>query len=433
MGSKSHMTENERIAIARGISEGKSFREIAEEIGKSQTTVSREIRKHLICEKKGCLGRAFNDCRKRFRCPADGCGDKGCRRNSCASCIRWCGSGCTEYEKEECIRLSKPPYVCAGCKDLVKCTLEKRSYSPVIAHKEYRNLLSSSREMIQCTDEEIKEMDRTISEGLAKGHSINHIYSYAGNAMPVSQRTAYEYINSGVFSESIRLFQPKAVRMKPRKKKPAYEDTAGRERFIGRTYANFLMYRESAPDSPIAEFDCVEGKKGGNGRVLLTILFRPASLQIAFVLDRHDSAHVSECIRGLRQRLGRDMYKRLFPVILTDRGSEFSDIATLEAFDDGEIASEVFFCDPDQPGQKGRCERNHSEIRRIIPKGSDITATQEKINLMMSNINSMPRPQFMNRSSYQMFVFLFGQDAADALGLVEIPAKMINLTPALLK
>ena len=221
--------------------------------------------------------------------------------------------------------------------------------------------------------------------------------------------------------------------MKPRKKKPAYEDTAGRERFIGRTYANFLMYRESAPDSPIAEFDCVEGKKGGNGRVLLTILFRPASLQIAFVLDRHDSAHVSECIRGLRQRLGRDMYKRLFPVILTDRGSEFSDIATLEAFDDGEIASEVFFCDPDQPGQKGRCERNHSEIRRIIPKGSDITATQEKINLMMSNINSMPRPQFMNRSSYQMFVFLFGQDAADALGLVEIPAKMINLTPALLK
>ena len=341
MGSKSHMTENERIAIARGISEGKSFREIAEEIGKSQTTVSREIRKHLICEKKGCLGRAFNDCRKRFRCPADGCGDKGCRRNSCASCSRWCGSGCTEYEKEECIRLSKPPYVCAGCKDLVKCTLEKRSYSPVIAHKEYRDLLSSSREMIQCTDEEIKEMDRTISEGLAKGHSINHIYSYAGNAMPVSQRTAYEYINSGVFSESIRLFQPKAVRMKPRKKKPAYEDTAGRERFIGRTYANFLMYRESAPDSPIAEFDCVEGKKGGNGRVLLTILFRPASLQIAFVLDRHDSAHVSECIRGLRQRLGRDMYKRLFPVILTDRGSEFSDIATLEAFDDGEIASEV--------------------------------------------------------------------------------------------
>ena len=53
MGSKPHMTENERIAIARGISEGKSFSEIAEEIGKIQTTVSREIRKHLICEKKG--------------------------------------------------------------------------------------------------------------------------------------------------------------------------------------------------------------------------------------------------------------------------------------------------------------------------------------------------------------------------------------------
>ena len=225
MGSKSHMTESERAAIARGISEGKSFRE---EIGKSQTTVSREIRKHLICEKKGCLGRTFNDCRKRFRCPADGCGDRGCRRASCASCSRWCGSSCPEYEKEECSRLSRPPYVCTGCRDMAKCTLEKRSYSPVIAQKEYRELLSSSREMIRCTDEEIKEMDRTISEGLAKGHSINHIYSYAGDAMPVSQRTAYEYINSGVFSESIRLSQPRAVRMKPRRK-PVSEDTAGRD------------------------------------------------------------------------------------------------------------------------------------------------------------------------------------------------------------
>ena len=163
-----------------------------------------------------------------------------------------------------------PPYVCTGCRDMAKCTLEKRSYSPVIAQKEYRELLSSSREMIRCTDEEIKEMDRTISEGLAKGHSINHSYSYAGDAMPVSQRTAYEYINPGVFSESIRLSQPRAVRMKPRRK-PVSEDTAGRERFIGRTYADFLLHREASPDTPIAEFDCVEGKKGGNGRVLLTI------------------------------------------------------------------------------------------------------------------------------------------------------------------
>ena len=169
MGSKSHMTESERAAIARGISEGKSFREIAEEIGKSQTTVSREIRKHLICEKKGCLGRTFNDCRKRFRCPADGCGDRGCRRASCASCSRWCGSSCPEYEKEGCSRLSRPPYVCTGCRDMAKCTLEKRSYSPVIAQKEYRGLLSSSREMIRCTDEEIKEIGQDNKRRAGKG------------------------------------------------------------------------------------------------------------------------------------------------------------------------------------------------------------------------------------------------------------------------
>lgn len=139
--------------------------------------------------------------------------------------------------------------------------------------------------------------------------------------MPISQRTAYEYINSGIFSKSIRLSQPKAVGISPRKK-PVSEDTTEGERFIDRTYAGFLMHREVSPDAPITEFNCVEGKKGENGKVLLTILFRSASLQIAFVLDRHDSTHVSECIRDSGQRVGRNMYMRLFPVILSDRGGQ---------------------------------------------------------------------------------------------------------------
>ena len=29
----------------------------------------------------------------------------------------------------------------------------------------------------------------------------------------------------------------------------------------------------------------------------------------------------------------------------------------------------VYYCDPQSPGQKGRCERNHEELRRILPKG----------------------------------------------------------------
>ncbi len=47
------MTDKDRSISLCGINEGKSFREIAEEIGKSQTTVSREILKHRYPERKG--------------------------------------------------------------------------------------------------------------------------------------------------------------------------------------------------------------------------------------------------------------------------------------------------------------------------------------------------------------------------------------------
>ena len=51
----------------------------------------------------------------------------------------------------------------------------------------------------------------------------------------------------------------------------------------------------------------------------------------------------------------------------------------------------------------------------------------------MNNINSYSRPQFQNKSEHDMFVFLYGEDAARALGLSKIPAKDINLTPKCLK
>lgn len=436
MRKKTHMTDAERAMIASGINAGKSFRQIADEIGKSQTTVSREILKHRASERKGCFGKPFNDCGHAGDCPVSkGCGDNHCSKRACAGCRRICGSGCRHYMRKECPRLSKPPYVCGPCPSRSRCTLEKMGYSPVIAQKEYKDLLSDSRKVLHASEEEVEMIDEVLHRGLSQGQSINHIYTYAGPQMPVSQRTCYDYINSGVLRKTIRLDQPKAVRMRKRSPKKAKQGAdPERKRFIGRTYADYLVFREGNPDmQAVVEMDCVEGRKGGNGRVLLTLLFNPSSLQIAFVLERHTSECVVDCLRRLRLRLGTEMYKRLFPLILTDRGSEFSDIRGMEMDEQGDALSRVFFCDGDAPEQKGRCERNHAEIRRILPKGSDISFAQDKADLIMSHINSAARPALNNRSAYAAFVFFFGQDAADALGLKEIDARDINLTPGLLK
>ena len=81
--------------------------------------------------------------------------------------------------------------------------------------------------------------------------------------------------------------------------------------------------------------------------------------------------------------------------ILTDRGSEFSDPLAIErsCLEPGKRRCRVFYCDPLAPGQKGACERNHSELRRILPKGrSDFDApTCADLAVAASHVNSYPR------------------------------------------
>jgi len=75
------------------------------------------------------------------------------------------------------------------------------------------------------------------------------------------------------------------------------------------------------------------GKKGGS--VLLTLHFKSCGFMIAFLRYRNTSQSVINVFRHLYSILGKDFFKRLFPVILTDNGSEFSNPSALETANDG--------------------------------------------------------------------------------------------------
>ena len=87
------------------------------------------------------------------------------------------------------------------------------------------------------------------------------------------------------------------------------------------------------PDTPVVEMDCVEGEKGG--KVLLTLIFRNCNLMLVFLLEKQDQECVLEVFIWLETVLGQDVFKKLFPVILTDGGSEFSAREEMEEFCDG--------------------------------------------------------------------------------------------------
>lgn len=94
----------------------------------------------------------------------------------------------------------------------------------------------------------------------------------------------------------------------------------------------------------------------------------------------------------------------------------------------------VFYCHPSAPYQKGACEVNHELIWHILPKESNFDdLTQEDIYLMMDHINSYKRKKPNNRSPYEAFSFYYGEDVLKKLGCLLVAAENIILKPKLLK
>jgi len=430
MSKFKHFTLNERITIENMLKNSFSFKAIGRELNKDCTTISKEIRNHIVCKRTGSYGRAFNNCVHRFTCTKSYiCDSTRCKNRYCKFCSQ-CFRVCKDYKKEDCTLLTKPPYVCNGCSTLQRCTLEKSFYIAVDAQKEYELIRSESRSGITVDEEEIVRLDQIISPLIRKGQSIHHICSNNRDLIMCSEKTIYNYVDYNLFSAR-NIDLPRKVRYRPRKKsvKRFKVDKYCR---IGRTYEDFLLFMKEHPDTPIVEMDTLEGIKGG--KVLLTIHFVDSQFMLAFIRDTNTSQSVIDIFEHLYNEIGSDTFKKLFPVILTDNGSEFSNPSAIEFDQEKNRRTFIFYCDPSAPFQKGAVENNHELIRRISPKGQSLNPySQNDINLMMNHINSYGRKKLNDRSPYAVFSFLHGSDILKKFDVECIPANAINLTPKLLK
>lgn len=431
MKSTKHLTQSERIIIEQRLLEKQSFKSIGREVCKDPTTIAKEVRGHIQFRKTGCYGKPFNNCLIRKDCTVRHlCGNFKCTR-ACGFCnAHPCSSLCPDYLQEICSRLSTPPYACNGCERRTSCTLEKRIYSATHAQKEYESVRSESRQGIQLTEEEALRLDSLISPLLIKGQSLHHICIGHADEIMVDERSLYNYVTSGIFAAK-NLDMPRVVRMGKRKKKKDRLKVDKKCR-IGRTYQDFLVFMEENPGLPIVEMDSVEGKKGG--RVLLTLHFTVPQFMLAFIRDANTSQSVINIFNQLYLDLCSEPFRRLFQVLLGDNGSEFSNPSAIETDPQGGCRTHVFYCDPQASYQKGAAENNHTLIRRIIPKGTSLDPfTQEDINLMMNHINSYGRANLGDKSPYEAFASLYGEDLLRKMGVELIPPDKVTLRPSLLK
>ncbi len=375
----------------------------------------------------------FNDCRLRYTCKYTSlCGRRApCSKKYCRFCSL-CSAICGDYTRETCGLLAKAPYVCNGCEKFKKnkCTLEKAIYTAHDADKTYTNELHESRSGVAVDEDEVKRLNGILTPLIRNGQSIYHICENNRESLMCSQRTIYNYVDYRLF-EALNLDLPRKVRYRPRKKaKDSFK--VDRSCRIGRTYKDFLSFVDENPDIPIVEIDTVEGRKGG--KVLLTIHFTEPSFMLAYLRDSNTSQSVLDVFNDLNNRLGEECFKKLFQVILTDNGSEFTNPSAIELDKNNNARTRLFYCDPSSPQQKPRVENNHEMIRKILPKGSSFdNLVQEDVQLMMNHINSYSRMKLNGKSPHEMFSFIYGSEALEQLGVSLVPHNEIILTSELFR
>ena len=431
-GNMSRMTLTERVRIEAGIYGKLSLGEIARRIGKSLRYVSEEIRRNRTMVKgehpfgKRC--HMATGCRRKCLC-----GKESCNR-LCYMCREIdCQTVCRAYDDHPCLRLQKPPYVCNVCPTRRKCKMDRAYYMAQQADAMAKRRYAEARSKPRIESQELAELDKLVTPLIRKGQPLTHIYAAHGEELPVSQRTLYNYIDTGLLSVG-NLDLRRKVGYRPRRKKKEDSEAFLNQKYRkDRTYEDFLAYMDKHPETAYVEMDTVKGCRE-QGKRMLTMLFVEQNLMLIFLMRDGKADTVVEQFDWLTAALGVEVFRKLFPVILTDNGSEFKHTREMEYTVDGQRRTRIYYCDPQASWQKGHIEKNHEYIRYVLPQGKSFNPyTQEDVVVLLNHINSTRRSKLGGKTPYELCEGEEFQRLKEVMGLQAIPADEVKLTPHLLK
>ena len=380
-----HLSLEDRKNIELGIIEGFSKSQIAKKINRSPVTVSNEIIKHRKIKPRNTF-------------------------NMDSICIHL----------KECHRCIK------------KCKLDKYFYYATKANESYLYTLVDSRVGVNLDYPELKQIATIMKPLLNQGQTI---YQILENHKEITQcsKTLYTYIEMGLFKEfgidNFSLKKKVSRRIKSKKLKKRKQTI----NYEGREYKDYLEYAKAHPFEHTTEMDTVYNSQ--SGPYIQTFIFENTGFMIGLLKQKKTAEEMSNSFNYFQDILPDDMYQKLFSLILTDRGSEFAKPQLFEInHETGEIRGNIFYCDAQMPSQKPHVENNHEFIRDIIPKKQSMRdLTQDKLNLLFSHINSVPRKSLGGKTPYEAFEFFYGKETIDKLNIQKIAKDKVTLQPYLLK
>ena len=398
--SYARLTRHERQTIERMLERGRGCREIARELDRAPSTVANEVERHRFVTS-----------------PRAHYGEPAPEASALAAA---------------CPRLGSWPRCCNGCghRRAYGCSRRPRVfYSARMAQRAADEELRGSRRGIDETELSVASKLDAIREGLRRGMSPEQIAATRPD-LGLSASTIYRWVPAG-YAEMTNMDLRRKVGYRPRRRsapRPAARHSARR------SHGEFMRLAEDER-AGAWEMDTVEGSAADSAR-LLTLYHRPTSFQLVVPIADGTCGAVLAGLGLVRGALGDGGMRRVFRLVLTDNGSEFADEAAIAALlGEAEGETRLFYCEGRRADQKGGCEKNHVEIRKLLPKGRGLRLdrlTRADAALVMSQVDSEPRGKLAWRTPSEMLLAAFGDDARallDAFGVEMLDPSELDLTP----
>lgn len=275
-------------------------------------------------------------------------------------------------------------------------------YSPDIAQKRYEdNMKVKGRVSKLKEDSKLKSyIEKCIVE---KGYSPKAILleikvkGLVFDTEIKSVNTIYNAIRKGYFENVSMEDLPRKGRIKQKKKRVKVQKRASSGTSIEKRPKE-IKEREIFGHW---EMDCVKGTNSTK-KTLLVFTERKTRYEVIEVMKACNKDEVRKAINRIEKRIG-SLFYRVFQSITVDNGSEFKDCKSMEKalYRKGK-RTEIYYCHPYAPHERGSNENQNILIRRFYPKGSnfDKTIKKDKVKEVEKWINDYPRNLFDGFTSW---------------------------------
>ena len=310
-----------------------------------------------------CLNK--DNCHEKYLC------EKVVDKIKCSQC-KYCHHAvkiCPNYKDDvNCNLLKRNHHVCNGCDLYHKCKLVKIKYHAETAIKMHNAVQRISRIDVKL-DKFPTEFKFYISTLIKNGISPDVVL----NTLPeefqmfkVSTPTLYDWIDKGYLDCCNLDLRNKVSRVRYGSSTVKRNTVKGHQ-LNGRSIENLTEEEKTIRPLGIAEFDTVEGIKGGE--LLFTIMIPCFSLMLAFKISNKTQEEIIKVLDDLENKLDSYFYI-LFNKTIPDNGGEFLDFDGLEKsiYPNHSKRLHVYYTHTYAPYEKPHIENNHILLRWLIKK-----------------------------------------------------------------